>query len=720
MPKTKISEFDVDPANNTDINSINIAEGCAPSGINNAIRQLMSDLKEQLTGASGDPFTVGGAFAANGGATLGDASGDALTINSSAVSIPNGLNFDSNTLVIDATNNRVGVGGATTGFTSKLLIQHSASEEGLTVYETNASGNFSGVANTGARLSAFQLLFNANGSERMRINSSGNVGIGTSAPPELLSVTKGNAGIRLDGAGTASSSVWLDYYVPNNGGVSTASNFAGRVYAVSSGSTNFSDNSIRIAVPVGGSATPVDTLTVKAGNVGIGTSVTLANARLDVRDVNRTGNASNQVILTTTSQAAEIGGTLGLGGLYDGSNSTVYGVLRGAKENSTSGNYAGYLSFGTVSNGSSITEKMRLDSSGNLGLGVTPSAWGSGITAMDFGKQVSISSHTNGGNIFVSANTFYNGTNWIYKETRAASQYQQNNGLHAWYNAPSGTAGNAITFTQAMTLSAAGNLGIGTTSPVDATNQKSITIDATTTSRIDLRSGGVARFNLQGNATETSIVNEGSTPFVYYINGAERMRITSSGNLGIGTASPTYRCDIQGNTNRGVQLVVKNADGNYGRIQFGATSDSLNYYIGGGNYGADWTAGSGVAMSFTVNQNATPATASLSTSGVWTNASDKRYKENIKDLNYGLDEVLKLQPRLYNIKGDSKINVGLIAQEVLEVIPEVVDSVYCEPLGEDRYTLAYGSLVAVAFKAIQEQQAIINDLKARIETLESK
>jgi hypothetical protein len=66
MPKTKISEFDVDPSNNTDINSINIAEGCAPSGINNAIRQLMSDLKEQQTGASGDNFTVGGNLAVTG------------------------------------------------------------------------------------------------------------------------------------------------------------------------------------------------------------------------------------------------------------------------------------------------------------------------------------------------------------------------------------------------------------------------------------------------------------------------------------------------------------------------------------------------------------------------------------------------------------------------------------------------------------------------------
>jgi microcystin-dependent protein len=66
MAKTKISEFDSTPANNTDIDSINIAEGCAPSGINNAIRELMSQLKDQQTGAAGDNFTVGGNLAVTG------------------------------------------------------------------------------------------------------------------------------------------------------------------------------------------------------------------------------------------------------------------------------------------------------------------------------------------------------------------------------------------------------------------------------------------------------------------------------------------------------------------------------------------------------------------------------------------------------------------------------------------------------------------------------
>lgn len=72
MAKTKISEFDANPANNTDINGINVAEGCAPSGINNAIRQLMSDLKEQQTGSSGDNFTVGGNLAVTGTTSLSD------------------------------------------------------------------------------------------------------------------------------------------------------------------------------------------------------------------------------------------------------------------------------------------------------------------------------------------------------------------------------------------------------------------------------------------------------------------------------------------------------------------------------------------------------------------------------------------------------------------------------------------------------------------------
>jgi hypothetical protein len=70
VAKTKISEYDASAGNNTDVNNVNIAEGCAPSGINNAIREVMAALKRFETGSDGDSMTVGGNFVVSGTATL--------------------------------------------------------------------------------------------------------------------------------------------------------------------------------------------------------------------------------------------------------------------------------------------------------------------------------------------------------------------------------------------------------------------------------------------------------------------------------------------------------------------------------------------------------------------------------------------------------------------------------------------------------------------------
>ena len=105
--------------------------------------------------------------------------------------------------------------------------------------------------------------------------------------------------------------------------------------------------------------------------------------------------------------------------------------------------------------------RVQLDSSGNLGLGVTPSAWSS-YKAIDINTQGSIAS--TGTQMQVFQNAYWNGTNFIYKTTNGAANYNLLNGSHVWSIAPSGTAGNAISFTQVLTLDASGNLLLGGTS----------------------------------------------------------------------------------------------------------------------------------------------------------------------------------------------------------------------------------------------------------------
>lgn len=127
-------------------------------------------------------LSASGAFAANGGATLGDASGDALTINSSAVSIPNGLNFDSNTLVIDAANNNVGIG------TSSPASQLDVSKTGDATLSLTSSGvqRYQLIARSGGN---FDIYDQSSAASRITLTQAGNVGIGTSSPLVRLHVS---------------------------------------------------------------------------------------------------------------------------------------------------------------------------------------------------------------------------------------------------------------------------------------------------------------------------------------------------------------------------------------------------------------------------------------------------------------------------------------------------------------------------------------------------
>lgn len=113
---------------------------------------------------------------------------------------------------------------------------------------------------------------------------------------------------------------------------------------------------------------------------------------------------------------------------------------------------------------SAPSTKMTLDSSGNLGLGVTPSAWGSTYRAAQVGLSSSLVGITNDVQTHLTTNARFDGTNWIYIATSPASRYMQDNNVHKWFNAASGTSGTTATFTQALTLDANGKLLVGLTS----------------------------------------------------------------------------------------------------------------------------------------------------------------------------------------------------------------------------------------------------------------
>jgi hypothetical protein len=132
------------------------------------------------------------------------------------------------------------------------------------------------------------------------------------------------------------------------------------------------------------------------------------------------------------------------------------------------GAYTPNIVFGQRTGVSTYATRMTLDASGNLGLGLSPSAWYTGYTAMQIGESASLFSNRTSADTRTTqlANNAFlnsNASNWIYQQSDEATRYGQVSGEHQWYTAPSGTAGNAISFTQAMTLTSGGNLLLGDT-----------------------------------------------------------------------------------------------------------------------------------------------------------------------------------------------------------------------------------------------------------------
>jgi hypothetical protein len=180
-----------------------------------------------------------------------------------------------------------------------------------------------------------------------------------------------------------------------------------------------------------------------SGNVGIGTASPSAIGKV----LNLYGSAS-------------VGSSIALQADNGAQFCTIYQGITAADPTSIFSNNGFKFATATAKDATGFSERMRLDASGNLGLGVTPSAWGGSYKAIQLGSFGAL--ETNNGNkyVAVASNHYNNGSGDLYIANGFASRYYTVDGTHVWNTAPSGTAGNAITFTDAMTLDASGNLGV--------------------------------------------------------------------------------------------------------------------------------------------------------------------------------------------------------------------------------------------------------------------
>ena len=328
------------------------------------------------------------------------------------------------------------------------------------------------------------------------------------------------------------------------------------------------------------------------------------------------------------------------------------------------------------------SERLRIDSAGNLGIGITPSAFNAAYRAIQF-QDGSIISPNNGSFAIVS-NLYTDGavTN-RYVKNNFATYHDHYDGSYRWFTAPSGTAGNPITFTQAMTLDANGNLMVGTTSP----GNSRLSISSTSTNTVNM-----------------SIINTNRTDQYLTLNmmGSNGFGVTGWADSGVieavalGNATGTKALYLS--AYNGPMIFATNARNERMRIDSAGVVTIANL------------AGAG---SRTVTAGAT---------GILAAASDSRLKQEVPTAPIpGLAEIMKLEPRAYkwlddieNRGEDASVEIGFFANEVKDVIPSAA------PMGNDGYYGFYDrAVIAALTKAVQEQQVLITVLTARIEALEN-
>jgi len=529
-------------------------------------------------------------------------------------------------------------------------------------------------------------VINSSATDAMTINTSGAVAFNGSY---------GSANYLLQSNGSTAVPTWVN---PAALSVSSAANITGGnsgyvPYQSATNTTGFvSPGTTGQVFTSGGTGSPTWT---SQSALSVGTATNIAGGAANQVHY-QTGSGATGFITAPTVANTALTWT---GSAFAWSSAPVSGTANGV---------AYFNGSGALSSGSGLV----FDGS-NLGLGVTPSAW-SNNTAIQLGGG-SIYSYSANDRVGIVKNAYIQGSAAYYKNSDYASNYLQYGGQHLWYNAPSGTAGNAISFTQAMTLDASGNLGIGGNAAsgvrlhVQSTNTQ-VTFQDNYTNKGSGPSTYVNFYAANARAgyigypgsNDFYLWNESNSNILFATNAAERMRIDSSGNLLVGTTSAAAYAN-------GIALLPN----------YGASSQSL---ISIGHVSGTPT-GQGYVI-FGYNGSSAGSIAQLGTASVsYNTVSDYRLKENVQPMQNALATVSQLNPVTYDWVADKSKGQGFIAHELQAVVPDCVtgtkDAVDAE--GKPVYQgIDTSFLVATLTKAIQELNATVTAQAADIAALKAK
>ena len=428
-----------------------------------------------------------------------------------------------------------------------------------------------------------------------------------------------------------------------------------------------------------------------------------------------TGFTPISLYYTTTASAAPTAGNLVAGELAINTNDGVLyykdssGVVQSiASKAGNSGSFTNLSYTGTLTGGTGIVNlgsgQFYKDASGNVGIGTSSPSYK--LDVQDTLAKTRLNSTTGTNETYhLISNT--GGNFYLGRDNSAGTAFNIAPYASIVYSAGAYPMAFATNSTERMRIDSSGNVGIGLASTGDTLLEIYGANSATTYKNVNTGTGSSDGFYVgmaKSSGTDGYVFNRESANVIFGTANAERMRIDSGGNVLVGKTTTAYGTS-------GARL-TSGVGGTAGEFISAGLPLAINLLA---------STGSSTALSWNsvdkgyINYNGTLVAI--------TQVSDQRLKENIVDAPSAIQKINNIKIKSFDFKEDGRhIDYGVVAQELKEVVPSAVFEGVDDENGNIKTPWAVGlePLIPILTKAIQEQQALIENLTTRLNALEGK